>query len=163
MAMGQVFFEDVHVGMELPNLVKGPISSAHIMRWSAAMESWHRIHYDWRYATQHDKLPDIVVNGSWRQHVLIQLASDWVGNDGWVWKIAFQFRGMNVPGETLTAWGRVTGVALKAQWGVAGLEIGLRNQAGVEGTPGTATVVLPRHDGPPVPYPFNPAALDDQR
>jgi len=35
----------------------------------------------------------------------------------------------------------------------------LRNQTGAEGTPGSATVVLPRRGGPAVPYPFNPACL----
>ena len=102
--MGGITFEDLRVGQELPRLRKGPMSPAHIMRWSAAMENWHRIHYDWRYATEHDKLPDIVVNGSWKQQVLIQLLTDWVGETGWLWRIRFQFRGMNLPGQTLHAW-----------------------------------------------------------
>ncbi len=100
--------EDIAIGDVLPALAKGPITPSHLVRWAAAMENWHRIHFDWRYATAHDRLPDVVVNGSWKQHVLLQLLTDWVGERGWLWKVAFQFRGMNVPGETLTAWGRVT-------------------------------------------------------
>lgn len=153
-------FETLAVGSEIPTLAKGPISPAHIMRWSAAIENWHRIHYDWRYATEHDNLPDVLVNGSWKQHVLIQLLTDWLGETGWLWKVSFQFRGMNVPGETLTAWGRVTGTEVRGPFGVATLEIGLKNQDGVESTPGNASVVLPLSGGPPVPYPFLPAALD---
>ena len=64
--------------------MKGPITAAHLVRWAAAMENWHRIHFDWRYATAHDGLPDVVVNGSWKQHVLMQLVTDWVGEAGLV-------------------------------------------------------------------------------
>ncbi|MFN2447132.1 MAG: MaoC family dehydratase [Vicinamibacterales bacterium] len=158
--MSNPVFEDFHVGREIPSLVKGPLTPAHVMRWSAAMENWHRIHYDWRYATTHDALPDIVVNGSWKQHVLIQLVTDWVAEIGWVWKTAFQFRGMDHPGDTLTAWGRITTTEVRADYGVIGLEIGLRNQRGDAGTTGTALTVWPRRGGPPVPYPFDPRVLE---
>ena len=157
--MPTLCFEDVDVGQDIPTLQKGPMTPAHIMRWSAASENWHRIHYDRDYAVNHDKLPDIMVNGSWKQHVLIQLLTDWVGEEGWLWKIGFQFRGMNVPGETLTAWGRITDKKLVGDYGVVTLEIGLVNEKQAEGTPGTATVVLPRRGGKPVPYPFDPALV----
>ena len=157
--MTGICFEDVNVGQEIPNLVKGPMTTAHLVRWCAAMENWHLIHYDWKYATQVDKLPDVMVNGTWKQNVMIQLLTDWVGESGWLWKINFQFRGMNVPGDLLTAWGRVTAVEQRGDYGTVRLDIGLRNQTGAEGTPGNATVVLPRRGGPAVPYPFNPACL----
>ena len=54
-------FEDVSAGDELQPLVRGPITTAHVMRWSAAIENWHRIHYDKVYAMEHDKLPNVVV------------------------------------------------------------------------------------------------------
>ena len=50
-------FEELRVGTELPTLVRGPLSAAHLMRWSAATENWHRIHYDQPYATQIESLP----------------------------------------------------------------------------------------------------------
>lgn len=58
------FFEDIAVDEQLPPLTKGPLTSIHLMRWSAAIENWHRVHYDHRYATEHDGVPDILVNGS---------------------------------------------------------------------------------------------------
>ncbi|MBZ9870420.1 MaoC family dehydratase N-terminal domain-containing protein [Mesorhizobium sp. BR1-1-9] len=155
-----IHYDALSVGDEIPHLVKGPMTTAHIMRWSAAMENWHKIHYDWRYATKHDNLPDVLVNGSWKQHVLAQLLVDWVGEDGWLWKMNFQYRGMNVPGDTLTAWGRVTGKREQGAYGVVELEIGLKDQNGKDGSPGTAVVVLPRRNGPKVPYPFCPAILE---
>lgn len=154
-----MYFDDVVAGQELPTISKGPMSTAHIVRWSASMENWHRIHYDWHYATGHDKLPNVLVNGSWKQHVLMQLLTDWAGETGWLWKMNFQYRGMNVPGDTLTAWGRVTGKELRADLGLVSVEMGLKDQKGAEGSPGTAVIVLPRRGGRPVPYPFDPAIL----
>jgi hypothetical protein len=90
---------------------------------------------------------------------MIQLLTDWVGETSWVWKVAVQFRGMNVPGDTLTAEGRVVGKEERAPYGVVGLEIGLKNRKGDEGTSGRARVVLPRGDGPAVLYPFDPGVL----
>ncbi len=37
-------FEDVSIGQEIGPLFKGPLTTAHLMRWSAAMENWHKIH-----------------------------------------------------------------------------------------------------------------------
>lgn len=152
-------FEDISVGDELPPLVKGPIQVGHIVRWSAAMENWHRMHYDWRYATEHDGLPDVLVNGSWKQHVLIQHLTDWAGEDGWVWKSKFQFRGMNIPGDTVRAWAKVTGTETRNGYGLVHLDIGMLNQDDKEAAPGTATIVLPLAGGRKVPYPFDPAVV----
>ena len=44
----------------------------HLMRWSAAMENWHRIHYDRTFAQEHDKLADILINGSLKQQFILQ-------------------------------------------------------------------------------------------
>lgn len=157
----QRYFEDVHVGDDLPTVVKGPMSPAHIMRWSAAMENWHRIHYDYPFTTEHDHNPGLLVNGSWKQHVIAQLLDEWAGLDGWVWKMSFQYREMNIQWETLTAWGRVTRTYVRDGNGFVECEIGIRNDAGLESTPGTATVVLPMRGGKPVPYPWVPAAEAD--
>ena len=68
-------FDDIKTGAtSCRRVTKGPLARPHVMRWSAATENWHPLHFDWRYATQHDSLPDVLVNGSWKQHVLIQLA-----------------------------------------------------------------------------------------
>ena len=58
------------------------------------------------------------------------------------------------------AWGRVTGKSERGAYGIIELEIGLKDQNGKEGSPGTAVVVVPLKGGPKVPYPFNPAALN---
>jgi acyl dehydratase len=151
-------FEDVALGDEIGPLFKGPLTTAHLMRWSAAMENWHKIHYDLPFATGHDKLPGLLVNGSLKQQFIAQLLKDWAGREGWLWKIRFQFRAMNLVGEKLSVWGRVTGLREAPGYGLVDLDLGIRNEAGVESTPGAATVALPFRGGPAVPYPFVPPA-----
>ncbi|MEO5671396.1 MAG: acyl dehydratase [Ramlibacter sp.] len=152
------FFEDVAAGMEVASLMKGPLTTVHLMRWSAAMENWHRIHYDHAFATGHDGLPGLLVNGSFKQQFVMQLLKDWAGPQGWVWKAAFQFRAMNQAGETLRIWARVKDKRRANGFGLIDLELGIVNEHGIESTPGTAVVVLPYRGGPPVPYPFVPPA-----
>ena len=152
----QLYFEDVAVGMDVPSLKRGPMTTAHIMRWSATMENWHKIHYDTPFAVNHDKLPGVLLNGSYKQQWLAQLLKDWVGMNGWVWKLNYQFRAMNLVGETLTIWGKVTGKREMPDYGLVDLDIGILNDQGKESTPGKATVALPYRNGKPVPYPFVP-------
>jgi acyl dehydratase len=90
---------------------------------------------------------------------MMQALTDWAGDTGWLWKMKFQYRGMTVPGDTVTAWGKVTARTERGAFGVCDLDIGLRDQKGVETSPGTASVVLPRRGGPSVPYPFDPKVL----
>jgi acyl dehydratase len=148
------FFNDVKVGDELPTLTKGPMTTLHIMRWSAAMENWHRIHYDAPFAKEVDGLPDVLVNGSWKQQVLCQYIKDWTGRDGWLWKIRFQFRGMDPAGNTIIAAGKVTELAEHKGLGYALIDIYLTNQLDEKTTSGAAVAVLPIRGGKPVPFPF---------
>jgi acyl dehydratase len=148
------FYEDVQVGAALPSLVKGPLTTVHLVRWPAAMENWHRIHYDRTFAMEHDGLPDLLVNGSFKQQFIVQMLKDWAGPQGWVWKVSMQFRAMNRVGETLRAWARVNGKREAKAFGLVELELGIRNDHEAESTPGTALVALPFRNGAPLPYPF---------
>ncbi len=159
MAIGpELFFEDVEIGMSIPTIEKGPMTTAHLMRWSAAMENWHKIHYDKPFAIEHDKLPGLLINGSLKQQFMMQILKDWVGPGGWVWKVSFQFRAMNVVGETIRVWGQVTDVRRTEAFGLVDLELGILNDDGKESTPGSGTVALPYRGGKPLPYPFVPPA-----
>ncbi len=160
MALGKTpYFEDVVIGTDIPGLEKGPLTTAHLMRWSAAMENWHKIHYDKPFAMEHDKLPGLLINGSLKQQFVMQMLADWAGPHGWAWKAGFQFRAMNLVEETVTVWGRITGKRECPEFGLIDIELGIINGEGKESTPGTATVALPYKNGPAVPYPFVPPKL----
>jgi acyl dehydratase len=140
----------IEVGAEIPSLVRGPMSPLHLMRFSAAIENWHRIHYDERFAVEHDGLPGLLVSGSWKQHFVAQAVRAWAGPEGWLASLDLQFRRMNVAGETLTAWGRVTAVDESTGARRVTLDVGVRDDDGVESSPGTAVVLLPLPGGPRV-------------
>ena len=155
----QQFFESVTVG-DVAELTKGPLTTAHLMRWSAATENWHKIHYDQKFTLEHERLPGLLINGSLKQQFLVQMLKAWAGPGGRVWKLSFQFRGMNVAGETLTAWAKVKSLSKQAAYGLVEFDIGIRNEKGVESTPGSAVVALPYQNGEALPYPFMPSAAE---
>jgi acyl dehydratase len=138
-----LYYEDINIGDRLPEISKGPMSPAHIMRWSASIENWHRIHYDQSFATEHEGLPSILVNGSWKQHVLAQLLKDWVGPGGWVFKINFQYRGLDIKRDTVTAFGEVVEKQDGGEHGLVRCEIGIRNDRGLTATVGEGVVAVP--------------------
>jgi len=156
----QRYFEDVQVGDELPPLKKGPLTTTHLMRWTAAMENWHKIHYDQQFTVEHDKLPGIIVNGTLKQQIIMMILKDWAGMDGWAWKAKFQFRAMDIAGTTLTFWARVNAKFPLDAYGLVELQLGTRNLEGRESTPGSALVALPFRAGQAVPYPFVPPRED---
>jgi acyl dehydratase len=137
-------------------LDKGRITTAHVMRWSAAVENWHRIHYDHAFATGHDKLPGVLVNGSWKQHVLVQLAKDALGIDGWVWRIRFRYRKMDVAGDSIRGRAEVVARQEIGGYGFVTMRLVLLDQNDAVSTAGYAIGVLPLPGGAPVPYPFVP-------
>lgn len=150
----QRHYDDLAVGAALPELSLGPLTTTHMMRWSAAIENWHRIHFDQAFAVYREGLPNVLVHGSWKQSIVCRYLKDLCLPDGWMWKVAFQHRAMIVPGDTVTCWSRVTGKRVVEGLGHVELEIGMRLQTGVETCPGTATLVLPLRGGAAVPYPF---------
>jgi hypothetical protein len=149
-----VRFEDVELGQAINPIVRGPMTTMHLMRWSAAIENWHRIHYDLPFAVDHDKLPGLLVNGSWKQHLICQLLKDWAGSEGWVWKVRFQYRDTDVALDTITASGEVTGKQVVDGLGYVDCSVQLSNSRGKVSTEGEGVVVLPVAGGRPVPYPF---------
>ena len=151
----QTYYDDVAEGLELPKYIYAP-TPTHLFRWSAAIENFHRIHYDLDFGLNHDKNPSILVHGSWKQSVVPQYLKDWTLPKGWPWKAQFEHRAMLVPGDILIMWGIVTGKHEKGGMGFIDLDLGMKTQDGVESMPGSATVVLPIKGGPDIPYPFVP-------
>ena len=152
--MTALFFDDVAVGQRIGTVDKGVMTTAHIVRWSAAVENWHRIHYDLPFATGHDKLPNVLINGSWKQHVLVQLVKDSLGPAGWLWKIRFRYRKMDVAGDAIRGRAEVVAREVVEGLGFVTLRVVLSDQNDAVSTAGYAIGVLPLSGGPAVPYPF---------
>lgn len=140
----QRYFEEVNVGLELPPVVKGPITTTHLVRWAAANGNYARIHWDLPFAQLRQGLPNVVVNGSLKNQYLGQLLMDFAGEEGWFQRFFVEHRGMDFPGDVLTAFGAVTGKRDQNGVGYVDCQIGLVNSRGEQTASGWGAVVLPK-------------------
>ena len=141
---GQRYLEDVSIGDHLPSVVKGPITTTHLVRWAAANGNYARIHWDLPFAQSEQGLPNVVVNGSLKNQYLGQLLLDFAGEEGWFKRFFVQHRGMDYPGDVLTASGVVTGKREGDGFGLVDCTVELSNSRVHQTAAGEATVVLPK-------------------
>jgi len=137
----ETFWEDVEIGAEIPPLQKNP-DSQQLVRWAGASGDFYQIHYDKDFALGNN-LPGIIVHGALKSAWLGQLLGDWVGLKGMVKKYGCSYRGMDVPGDTLTCRGTVTKKYVEGDERLVELDIWLENGKGQKTTPGKAVVSLP--------------------
>jgi hypothetical protein len=151
----QLYFDDVEIGLELPKYIN-KLSMVQLQRWQITMENTDRLHYDYPYSMNRQRVPGVLFNGTWRMSIIAGWLKNWALPGGWVWKSKWRVREMVVPEEVTIVWGRVVGKEEKQGLGYVEIEFGITNQDNIEGCPGSATVVLPIRGGIPVPYPFVP-------
>lgn len=148
----QIFWEDVVEGMPLPPLSKIATTQM-LVKWAGATGDFVPLHYDEGFAKSQG-LPNVLVHGLLKQAWLLQLVSDWMGDDGTLKRFTCQYRGMDFPrrmktltepedGETWTCRGKVVKKYVDGQDHCVDLEVGVENGKGENTTPGTARVVLP--------------------
>ncbi len=140
----QMHFEDVAVGDSLTPVVKGPMTTTHLIRWAAANGNYARIHWDLPFAQLRQGLPNVVVNGSLKNQYLGQLLLDFAGDGGWFKRFYVEHRGMDFPGDTITASGMVTGKRESDEFGFVDCAVSLGNDRGHQTASGTAVVILPK-------------------
>ena len=140
----QRHFEDVSVGDVLPPVVKGPMTTTHLVRWAAANGNYARIHWDLPFAQLQQGLANVVVNGSLKNQYLGQLMIDFAGEEGWFRRFFVQHRGMDFPGDVLTASGVVTEKREFDGFGLVDCAVELNNSRSHQTAAGQATVVLPK-------------------
>ena len=140
-----VFWEDIAEGQEIPPLVKKP-TTQDLVKWAGASGDFYQIHYDTAFALN-NKLPGVIVHGALKSAWLGQLLGDWVGLKGVIKTFGCSYRGMDVPGDTLTCRGKISKKYQKGEEHLVELEIWIENDKGDKNTPGTAVVALPIKTG----------------
>lgn len=97
--------------------------------------------------------------GRMRETWLIQLCTDWMGDDAWLWKLDCEFRLFNYVGDLHTVTGTVTRKYLAAgDRPAVDIELHATNQRGVDTAPGHATVLLPSRSHGEVRLPDPPGS-----
>ena len=138
----QIYWEEIKVGSEISPLVKKP-TPRQLVQWAGASGDFYEIHYDKDVALKNN-LPSTIIHGALKSAWFGQLLGDWVGEKGRVLKYGCSYRGMDVPGDTLTCKGKVTRKYVDGNDKLVEAEIWLENDKGEITTQGTALVLLPQ-------------------
>ena len=77
----QLYWEDVEVGTEITPLPK-IATTAMLVRWAGASGDFNPLHYDKTFA-ESAGVGQPIVHGALKRQWLIQLVTDWIGNQGW--------------------------------------------------------------------------------
>jgi len=94
-----------------------------------------------------------------RETWLIHLCTDWMGDNGWLWKLDCEFRRFNYVGDTQWLHGTVVRRYLaEGTRPAVDLDLTAVNQRGELTTPGHATVLLPSREHGAVRLPDPPGA-----
>ena len=114
-----------------------------------------RLHWDPRRA-QELGLPYPYDYGAMRETWLCHALTDWMGDDGWLFKLRCEHRKFNYTGDTTWIRGKVVDKQQVDGRNEVHLELRCENQRGEVTTPATAVVLLPTREAP-VDLPEPPA------
>ena len=138
---GQIFYEDIEVGSEIPALVKYP-TTMQLVKFASASGDYYQIHYDKDFALANG-LPGVIVHGWLTLSFLGQMLTDWLGERGTLEKINGSYRGINLVHEEIFCYGKVTKKYTENNKNFARVEIRAENTRGEKTVTGTAVVTLP--------------------
>lgn len=136
-----LFFEDIPIGYQLPELIKIP-TYIQLFRYSAITWNTHRIHYDQNYARE-EGYPYVLVQSHLHGAFLTQLCTDWMGLEGKLKKLTISVKRFAIPGDTLTCKGTVIEKKVENGEGIVIVELAEVNQKGEICAPGQAVIQLP--------------------
>ncbi len=148
----QIYWEDVNVSDELPPLPK-IATTRMLVKWAGASGDFNPLHYDSAFAAAVG-VGSPIVHGALKRQWLVQLMTDWAGEQGMLKKFACSYRAMDWPrkmatpftpedGDTWQCKGKVTKKYAEDGQNLVDCEIWIENGKGEITTPGTATVILP--------------------
>jgi len=148
----QLYWDDVDEGMEVTTLSKVATTQM-LVQWAVASGDLNPLHYEDAHAKSQGQ-PGVIVHGQLKRAWLVNLMTDWIGDKGFLKKLACQFRGTDLPrgmaligipkdGETWWCKGKVTRKYVEDDEHLVDCEIWVENGSGVKTTPGSATAKLP--------------------
>jgi acyl dehydratase len=181
-----LFWEDVVEGDDLPTLVKGPYRLTDAILWHAGFGQAFPTHafrlaYETRkrspglFTPNRLNVPDIVQRMHWdeewaqkvgaatcydygalRETFLAQLVTNWMGDDGWLWKMTARHLKFNYVGDTTWIGGKITAKDRQGARCTVHIDLWCRNQRGSVTSTGSAVVLLPSRAWGPVELPVPP-------
>ncbi|HXC37651.1 MAG TPA: hypothetical protein VN667_01795, partial [Burkholderiales bacterium] len=114
-----------------------------------------RLHWEKEWANELG-IPIPYDYGGLRETFLTNIVTNWMGDDGWLWKLRCQHRRFVYTGDTYWIKGKVTDKKLDQGRHEVHLEVWVENQWGDITSPGSAVVLLPTRENPKVELPRPP-------
>jgi acyl dehydratase len=147
------YWEDVEIGEDMPVMEKGLLTMMEIVRFSMLAppvprrieqrRPWTEIGFAREKQQRRAGLEDASDYGPQRVCWLGQFATDWMGDEGALKKLAVKIRHPNIIGDVNTVRGKVKGKRIAHGEHLATCEIAVVNQSGLVTAPGTAVIALP--------------------
>jgi hypothetical protein len=148
----QIYYEDVEVGSELTALKK-IATTRMLVQYAGASGDFNPLHYEEDFA-KNLGVGKPIVHGLLKRAWLVNLMTDWIGQDGKLKKLSCRYRGMDYPrkmkgfdephdGETWWCKGKVSKKFIENEAHLVECEIWVENSKGEKNTTGGAVVVLP--------------------
>ena len=134
-------WKEVSEGAALPKLEKQP-GVTQLVKYAAGSGDFNPLHHDYNFP-QVKQIGSIIVHGRFKYASLGEVVSNWLGHAGRIKTLSCQYRGMDSPGQPLTAKGTVDRKYQEKGQYLVECAIWLENAQGQNTTPGTATVALP--------------------
>ena len=100
--------------------------------------------------------------GMMRAEYTIQYLTDWMGDDGWLWKMECEMRKFNYHGDIQWFGGKVARKFQEGPHYCVEVETWAESQRGEVTTPGKGTIILPSREGGPAQLPDPPQNTDAQ-
>lgn len=138
---GQLYYEDVEAGMDVPTLIKNP-TTRQLVKWAGGSGDYYEIHYDQDFA-RGTGLSDVIVHGKLKSAFLTQMITDWIGEQGTVRKLSVRFREMDYPRQQMTCRGKVTAKYQRDGERWVECDVWSENPKGQQTTTGSFAVTLP--------------------
>jgi hypothetical protein len=119
---------------------------------NGAWDVVERVHWEDAWAKQIGN-PYAYDFGRMRCCYLSEAVTNWIGDHGWLWKLASQFRRFNYIGDTTWVKGKVVDKYAVEGRHVVRLDVWCENQRGEVSAPGEAHALLPSREHGPVQLP----------
>jgi hypothetical protein len=181
------YWERTEIGEDVSPVVKGPLTLPDMVTWLQAIGSPHvrsgkywqqyrksspkvavkdpetgipqaveRVHWD-NFMAAEIGMPAAYDYGSQRGGYATYFATNWVGDDGWVCELDFQYRGMFFNGDVFRINGTVVDKwrGAKTGTGYVKVEFHTINNRGDDIMPGTGIMALPSEQNGPVEFPVD--------
>ena len=138
----QLYWEEVHVGQEIPTSYSLKLDATRFVLQVSGTQDYYPVHHDRDFARAQG-VPDIFMNTGFLTAATVRLLTDWMGAEGRLCKYRIEMRKMNLLGDVMTVKGRVTDKYIREGDHYVDADVWCETEAEGVTTPCKATLIVP--------------------